>query len=165
MSEATDQAGCDLTAEGMAGWINGYFAACNSGEVDRIAGYFEPDAVHYFPPGMYAGPFRGARTIGERWHAAVVNGGSYWTADQVITDPATRRAVIEWTHFKRKAGIMLRGDEWYTFSGRGLIGEIRAYYAAPQGESLNVLELGGYDYAALGYPMSAPPLDEPGGAR
>lgn len=161
MSEATGQAGCALTAEGMTAWIGDYFAACNSGDVDRIAAYFEPDAVHYFPPGMYAGPFRGARTIGERWHAAVTAGGSYWTVDQVITDPATRRAVIEWTHFKRKAGVMLRGDEWYKFSERGLISEIRAYYASPQDQSLPVLEIGGYDYAGLGYPMSAPPLAEP----
>ena len=167
MSEATGRAGCDLTAEGMTAWINDYFAACNSGDVDRIAAYFEPDGVHYFPPGMYAGPFRGARTIGERWHAAVTEGGSYWTVDQVITDARTRRAVIEWTHFKRKAGVMLRGDEWYKFSERGLIQEIRAYYAAPQDQSLTVLEIGGYDYAGLGYPMSAPPLaerpDEPAG--
>jgi hypothetical protein len=113
---------------------------------------------------MYHGPFRGARTIGERWHAAVTNGGSYWTVDQVITDPATRRAVIEWTHFKRKAGVMLRGDEWYKFSERGLISEIRAYYASPQDPSLPVLEIGGYDYAGLGYPLSAPPLDRENGA-
>ena len=160
MSEAPERAGCDLTAEGMTAWINDYFAACNSGDVDRIAACFEPDGVHYFPPGMYAGPFRGARTIGERWHAAVASGGSYWTVDQVITDPATRRAVIEWTHFKRKAGVMLRGDEWYKFSERGLISEIRAYYASPQDSSLKVLEIGGYDYAGLGYPLSAPPLDD-----
>lgn len=65
MSEATGQAGCDLTAEGMTAWINDYFAACNSGDVDRIAAYFEPDGVHYFPPGMYAGPFRGAHDISD----------------------------------------------------------------------------------------------------
>jgi hypothetical protein len=144
----------------MTDWIHGYFAACNSGDVDRVAAYFEPDGVHYFPPGMYQGPFRGARTIGERWHAAVTNGGSYWTVDQVITDPSTRRAVIEWTHFKRKAGVMLRGDEWYIFSERGLIAEIRAYYASPQDPALTALEIAGYDYAGRGYPLSAPPLAE-----
>jgi hypothetical protein len=36
----------------------------------------------------------GARTIGERWHAAVTDGGSSWTVDQVITDPPTRRAAF-----------------------------------------------------------------------
>lgn len=78
----------------MTAWISDYFAACNSGDVDRVAAYFKPDAVHHFPPGMYAGPFRGARTIGERWLAAVVNGGSYWTVDQVVAGPPARRAVI-----------------------------------------------------------------------
>jgi len=56
---------------------------------------------------------------------------------------------------------MLRGDEWYKFSERGLIQEIRAYYASPQDASLPVLQIGGYDYEGLGYPMTAPPLAEP----
>ena len=51
--------------------IRDYFAACNTGVPERIAEYFEPDGVHYFPPGMYGGPFRGAMEIGRRWQAAV----------------------------------------------------------------------------------------------
>jgi len=145
-----------LTAAGMETRIRDYFAACNSGVVERIAAHFEPDAVHYFPPGMYEGPFRGALTIAKKWNQAVANLGSYWTVDQVICDPSTHRAVIEWTHFKRKQNVMLRGDEWYVFSARGLISEIRAYYASPQETSLKALELGGYDYAGRGYPMKAP---------
>lgn len=138
--------------------IRDYFEACNSGEPERIARYFEPDGVHYFPPGMYGGPFRGALEIGKRWQAAVQNLGSYWTVDQFIGEPESRRAVIEWTHFKRKAGQVLRGDEWYVFSERGLIQEIRAYYASPQDRGLAELELGGFDYAQRGYPLAAPPL-------
>lgn len=145
-----------LTSQGMEARIRHYFDDCNTGDVERIAAHFEPEAVHYFPPGMYEGPFRGARTIGARWRAAVQNLGSYWTVDQVLCDPAQRRAVIEWTHFKRKQGVLLRGDEWYEFSERGLIAEIRAYYASPQDPSLRALELGGFDYAARGYPMKAP---------
>ena len=145
-----------LTAEAMERRIRDYFEACNSGVVDRIAAHFEPDAVHYFPPGMYQGPFQGGETIGQRWKAAVETLGSYWTVDQVICDPVTRRAVIEWTHFKRKSGVILRGDEWYIFSPSGLIQEIRAYYASPQDASLQALELGGFDYAGRGYPMKAP---------
>ena len=145
-----------LSAAGMEKRIRDYFAACNSGLVEDIAVHFEPDAVHYFPPGMYEGPFRGALTIAKKWNQAVEKLGSYWTVDQVICDPPTRRAVIEWTHFKRKQGVILRGDEWYVFSPRGLILEIRAYYASPQDASLKALELGGYDYAARGYPMKAP---------
>ena len=145
-----------ISATGMEQRIRDYFAACNSGVVERIAAHFEPDAVHYFPPGMYEGPFRGALTIAKKWNQAVEKLGSYWTVDQVICDPVTRRAVIEWTHFKRNQGVILRGDEWYLFSPRGLISEIRAYYASPQDASLKALELGGYDYAGRGYPMKAP---------
>jgi len=147
--------GAALTAQSMESCIRAYFAACNTGEVERIASYFEPDAVHFFPPGMYGGPFRGAYTIAQKWHDAVNQLGSMWTVDQVLCDPPTRRAVIEWSHFKRRAGVLLRGDEWYVFSSRGLIEEIRAYYAAPQDASLQRLELGGFDYAGRGYPTSA----------
>ncbi len=145
-----------LTAESMEARIRRYFDDCNAGDLERIAAHFEPEAVHYFPPGMYEGPFRGARTIAAKWRAAVQNLGSYWTVDQVICDPSRRRAVIEWTHFKRKQEVTLRGDEWYVFSARGLIEEIRAYYASPQDSTLRTLELGGFDYAGRGYPMKAP---------
>jgi hypothetical protein len=145
-----------LTWDSMEARIRKYFDDCNSGDVDRIAANFEPDGIHYFPPGMYGGPFRGGKTIGERWHQAVEKLGSYWTVDQIICDPASRRAVIEWTHFKPKQGTMLRGDEWYIFSERGLIEEIRAYYASPQDPSLKALELGGFDYAGRGYPLAKP---------
>jgi hypothetical protein len=148
--------GAEMTKEGMEKWIRAYFDACNSGDVVRIAAYFEPDAIHYFPPGMYGGPFRGAVTIAERWQAAVRDLGSFWTVDQFIGDPETRRAVVEWTHFKRKSGVILRGDEWYIFSQRGLIHEIRAYYASPQDKSLANLEIGGFDYAGRGYPITPP---------
>jgi hypothetical protein len=144
-----------LDAAAMERLIRDYFAACNSGDPARITPYFEPDAIHYFPPGMYEGPFRGAETIAQKWKAAVETLGSFWTVDQVICDPPTRRAVIEWTHFKRAQGVILRGDEWYIFSPRGLIAEIRAYYASPQDAGLTTLELGGFDYAGRGYPMKA----------
>jgi hypothetical protein len=148
--------GAALTREGIEGWIRDYFAACNAGDPERIAGFFEPDAVHYFPPGMYDGPFRGALTIGRKWQAAVKAFGSVWTVDGIICDPPTRRAAIEWTHFKRSEDVILRGDEWYVFSEAGLIREIRAYYASPQDKSLKRLEIGGFDYAGRGYPLTPP---------
>ncbi len=146
--------GAALTAAGMEAWIRAYFAACNSGDVERIASYFEPHAVHFFPPGMYGGPFRGAYTIARKWHDAVHQLGSVWTVDQVLCDPASRRAVIEWSHFKRGRGVLLRGDEWYLFSSGGLIEEIRAYYASPQDPRLSRLELQGFDYPGRGYTMT-----------
>jgi hypothetical protein len=120
--------------------IRGYFDACNTGDADAVATFFAPGAVHYFPPDMYDGPFRGGETIGAKWSWAVRTLGSRWT---------------EWTHEKTKAGVVLRGDEWYHFDpGSGLIAEIRAYYASPQATGLDRLELAGYPYAERGYAAS-----------
>jgi methyltransferase len=146
-----------LTREGMAALMRRYFDACNAADVDAVAACFVPDAVHYFPPGMYEGPFRGARAIGERWAAAVERLGSIWTVDTIVADPTTGTAVMEWTHFKTFEGTVLRGDEWYVFDPvSGLISEIRAYYASPQDPTLERLELGGFTYADRGYPTAPP---------
>ena len=148
-----------LTHDRMEATMRDYFAACNDGDVERIASFFVEDGVHYFPPGMYGGPFVGGRTIGERWAAAVEELGSVWTVDRVMTDPDNARAVMEWTHFKTTDGTILRGDEWYEFDPEsGLIEEIRAYYASPQDPALDRLELEGFDYESRGYPME-PPID------
>jgi methyltransferase len=146
-----------LTSEGMAALMRRYFDACNAADVDAVAACFVPDAVHYFPPGMYGGPFRGARTIGERWAGAVERLGSIWTVDTIVADPSSGIAVMEWTHFKTLQNTVLRGDEWYVFdSANGLIREIRAYYASPQDPALDRLELGGFPYAGRGYPTAPP---------
>ncbi len=132
--------------------IRDYFDACNTGDATKIAACFTADGVHYFPPDMYDGPFRGGATIGAKWAWAVANLGSHWTVDTCIADPDTDRAVIEWTHEKRALGVVLRGDEWYHFDpDSGLIREIRAYYASPQATGLARLELGGYPYEERGY--------------
>jgi ketosteroid isomerase-like protein len=146
-----------LTPEWIEAVIREYFSACNDADPERIAACWVDDGVHYFPPGMYEGPFRGAETIARRWVGAVENFGSMWTIDQLIVDAASGRAVIEWSHFKTKQATLLRGDEWYDFSpSSGLIREIRAYYASPQDPSLTRLELGGFDYAGRGYQVEQP---------
>jgi methyltransferase len=143
------------TAARMERAIRGYFDACNSGDPEAVAAYFTPTATHYFPPGMYGGPFRGGAEIGARWAASVARIGSRWSVDQVICDPDTHRAVIEWTHVKSTDGVVLRGDEWYVFdAASGLIDEIRAYYASPQDTGLTRLELQGFPYAERGYPRA-----------
>lgn len=153
-----DQSLRGLKMQRMDQLIRRYFDGCNEADEMKMRECFTPDAVHYFPPGMYEGPFRGAAKIAEKWMAAVADVGSYWTVDQIITDPETGRAVIEWTHFKTKQGKMLRGDEWYVFDpASGLIKEIRAYYASPQDAGLERLELGGFDYVHRGYPSAPPP--------
>jgi ketosteroid isomerase-like protein len=137
--------------------VERYFEACNHGDVAAIAACFTEDAIHYFPPGMYGGAFRGGRAIGERWVQARQHLGSRWVLERVAVDAETDTAVAEWTHYKTKQGKALRGDEWYEFDERsGLISEIRAYYASPQDADLERLELAEFDYPGRGYSLEAP---------
>lgn len=138
----------------MEALVRRYFDGCNEADVQKMVACFVPDAVHYFPPGMYGGPFVGARTIAERWAQAVDTLGSCWSVDSFIGDADRGIAVIEWTHFKQFDGKVLRGDEWYVFDPEsGLISEIRAYYASPQARELDRLELGDFSYGDRGYAM------------
>jgi methyltransferase len=134
--------------------VRDYMDACSSGQVDEIERYFSVDAVHFFPPDMYDGPWRGGRLIAQRWADAVRDRGSSWTVDAIAVDEVRRTAVSEWTHFKGNDGVILRGTEWYEFDDEGKIHEIRAYYASPQDRALDRLELGGFEYAARGYPLT-----------
>jgi len=147
----------DTTAAGLETTIRTYFEGCNEANAAKIMACMEPDAVHYFPAGAPQGTFVGAQAIADGWLRAVANLGSIWTIDRIIVDAPRREAVIEWTHFKPKQGIHLRGDEWYVFSGQGLISEIRAYYACPAATGpVRTHELADFRYAALGYPLSPP---------
>ncbi len=147
----------DVTAAGLEATIREYFDACNSGDAAWISACFEPDGVHYFPAGAPQGTFVGAQAIGAGWATAVKNLGSIWTIDRIIVDAPRLEAVIEWTHFKPAQGVYLRGDEWYVFSKRGLIREIRAYYSCPpDAKEKRNHELGNFDYQGLGYPMTPP---------
>jgi hypothetical protein len=146
----------DVSAAGLETTIREYFDACNAADPQAIASYFEPDGVHYFPAGAPQGTFSGADAIGAGWVKAVANLGSIWTVDRIVVDATKLEAVIEWTHFKPKQGVYLRGDEWYLFSPRGLIREIRAYYACPPAGEIRNHELGNFDYRGLGYPLTPP---------
>jgi hypothetical protein len=137
--------------------IRKYFEGCNESSYDKMVSCFIPNAVHYFPPDMYDGPWKGASKIANGWIEAVKNIGSYWTIDNLIVDPEKDEAVIEWTHFKTKSGITIRGAEWYLFDKKsGLIKELWAYYASPQDKQLKNLELKGMDYTGRGFPKSPP---------
>jgi methyltransferase len=149
--------GHDAKRAHMRELITRYFDACNAADADGVARCFVPDAVHYFPPGMYGGAWRGARLIGERWAESVATRGSAWTVDRIVCEPESGQAVIEWTHYKTRDGTVLRGDEWYLFDpDTGLIAEIRAYYASPQDPSRQRLELDGFDYQGRGYHLESP---------
>ncbi|MDE0514169.1 MAG: nuclear transport factor 2 family protein [Gammaproteobacteria bacterium] len=146
-----------LDAAAMEAVMREYYDGCNEADREKIVRCFTPDAVHYFPPGMYEGPFRGAEKIAERWQQAVEKFGSCWTIDALLVDADKAEAVIEWTHFKTYQGTVLRGAEWVVFDREtGLMREIRAYYASPQATDLERLELGGFDYEQRGYEMTSP---------
>lgn len=145
-------------AKHMDDLIRRYFDGCNEADVEKMTACFVPDAIHYFPPGMYNGPFKGAQAVAARWQQMVGTIGSYWTVDTLLIEPLTWKAVMEWTHFKTKQGSILRGIEVYEFDQQtGLISEIRAYYASPQTPELPRQELAGFDYSERGYPMAPPP--------
>lgn len=142
----------ELSPARMEAQIRRYFAACNAGDHDALVSCFTRDAVHYFPPGLPDIPWRGADVIASKWVWCVENLGSQWTIEKILCSSTAPEAVIEWTHWKRKANTALRGDEWYVFDREtGLISEIRAYYASPADSSVPIAELAGFDYRARSY--------------
>jgi len=142
----------EITPAYMEAAIRCYFDACNAGDYEALVSCFTPDAVHYFPPGLPEIPWRTADVIARKWVWCVENLGSQWTIEKILCSSSAPEAVIEWTHWKRKANTALRGDEWYvfdTYSGR--IREIRAYYASPADSSVPISELRDFDYRGRGY--------------
>lgn len=137
--------------------VRRYFAGCNDGDARKIASCLTDHATHYFPPGMYGGPWRGAELIAENWCSMVARIGSVWALEQVMISPDGSIGAAEWTHYKTVDGTVLRGDEWYVFDGKtGRIDEIRAYYASPQQLTGGRAELEGFDYATRGYSIRQP---------
>jgi ketosteroid isomerase-like protein len=150
----------DTSAAGLEATIREYFDGCNEADAKKMMACFTADAVHYFPAGAPQGTFSGAAAIAAGWVAAVRKFGSIWTVDRIVVDAEKREAVIEWTHFKPKLGVYLRGDEWYVFATNGLIAEIRAYYACPTAtDATRSHELGDFAYEKLGYPMKPPAVE------
>ena len=137
----------------MTACVRRYFDACNQADREMMYSCFADDVVHYFPPGV-GGPYIGKQAIADLWIDSVRVNGSRWTIDRIVT--GDREAVIEWTHFKPCIGERIRGAEWYEFNERGLITEIRAYYAAPRDTGRRVNELEGFPYSEKGYAATEP---------
>jgi hypothetical protein len=144
--------------------ILAYYTACDARDPERIAAFFAPGAVHYFPAGdtfpdgtpqrAFVGPDAIGRGFSEGFQGA---GRAFWKLDHLLVDEARREAVIEWSNFKPGLGpdVRLRGTEWYTFDEAGLITEIRAYYACPPAARDATYELGDFDYRKRAYSLSA----------
>ena len=143
-----------LSADQMERIIRRYYDGCNAADVSKMAACFTAEAVHYFPPGMPGGPFRGAHAIAESWKRVVLKAQARWTIDALLLDPDSARAVIEWSNFTQGRNALVRGTEWVEFDrDSGLIREIRAYLAAPLPRDLERAQLEGFDYVGRGYPV------------
>ena len=146
-----------ITPQYMEAAIRRYFDACNAADHEALMDCFTEDAVHYFPAGLPEIPWRGARTIADKWVWCAHELGSKWSIEKILCSSSEPEAVIEWTHWKRKFGKALRGDEWYRFDpATGKIAEIRAYYAAPADPDVAINQLAAFDYAGRGYRLKAP---------
>ncbi|MBL6752567.1 MAG: nuclear transport factor 2 family protein [Nevskia sp.] len=149
------EARISLSKRGMQNWVRAFLAACNAGDAARIAGYFEADATRYFPIGRHGRPCQGAQEIGRRIAAAVKQHACVWTFDQMLCEPDSRRAVLEWSMVGNTRPGVLRGTDWYQFSQCGLIQELRTYFAAAPDPAQAAAELQEFDYAGHGYAAGA----------
>lgn len=136
--------------------VRAYYESCNQANTEGMLATLAPEAVHYFPAGAPQGTFWGARAIANGWRSAVSRLDSRWTIDHLLVDETANEVVVEWTHWKPRQGVHLRGVEICRFDREGLISEIRAYYAAPASDPPDINELGEFDYAASGYAITAP---------
>jgi len=136
--------------------IRRFYDGCNEANAEKMRSCLAPDAVHFFPAGAPQGRFDGAEDIIEAWKKSIAENDSRWTIDRMLIDDSLGEAVVEWTHFKPRLGVYVRGDEWYRFGKDGRITEIRAYYACPTAAEPQVHELGGFDYVQRGYATKPP---------
>ena len=108
-----------------------YVDGCNEANVKKVMSCLTSDAIHYYPPGMYGGPWRSAARIAEGAKHAAASLGSHWVLDQTTVVPDRNRAVAEWTHFKTKEGKVLRGAEYTTSTTRPALSRSYAHTTLP----------------------------------
>jgi len=127
--------------------IHSYYEALNTGDAERIAQHFTPDAVHYY---TRMAPHRGARTIGDHTRMAVETLAGRWYVENGIEQDD--QACIEWTMTWRdpKSGEprLDRGTEWFRFRDRR-IAEVRAYFHSNHKNRSG--DLMGFDHAGRGH--------------
>lgn len=140
--------------------VRAYFEACNAADAERFVKLFEPNAPHFLPKGMF-GPIYGPENLAAQWKKDVDGLGASWTIDNLMVDPEAGQATAEWTAFKPGAGKAFRGVDLFHFSERGLISEVRVYYATPRNEHIGINELGGFPYEERGWPLPDYPITVP----
>jgi ketosteroid isomerase-like protein len=128
--------------------VKAYYRDLNTGDPDRVARHFHPDAHHYY---TRLGPNRSAREIGEQTEQGVKHLDASWHIEQAIE--SGDEVVIEWTMLwrdPRHDGVkrLDRGTEWFSVRD-GLIAEVRAYHHSDAKNRRG--DLLGFDHAGRGY--------------
>ena len=123
--------------------VRAYYEDLNSGDADRVARHFTPDAVHYY---TRREPHVGARAIADNAVLAVTHLNAVWTCEHLVA--SDDEVAIEWTmafdHPRTGERLLDRGAEFFAMRD-GLICEVRAYYNERGGE------LRGFDHAGRGH--------------
>jgi ketosteroid isomerase-like protein len=123
--------------------VRAYYEDLNSGDADRVARHFTPDAVHYY---TRREPHVGARAIADNAALAVQHLHAVWTCEHLVA--GEDEVAIEWTlafdHPRTGERLLDRGAEFLAMCD-GLICEVRAYYAERGGD------LRGFDHVARGH--------------
>jgi ketosteroid isomerase-like protein len=128
--------------------VRAYYAALNTGDVDKVAQHFTPDAHHYY---TRLKPQRSGREIGELTEQGVKFLDASWHLEHGIE--SGNEVVIEWTMLWRdprhdNVQRLDRGTEWFRIEN-GLIAEVRAYHHSDaKNRSGDLLE---FDHAGRGY--------------
>jgi ketosteroid isomerase-like protein len=128
--------------------VKAYYRDLNTGDPEKVARHFHPDANHYY---TRLGPNLSGRAIGETTELGVKHLDGSWHLEHAIEQGD--EVVIEWTMLwtdPRHGGErrLDRGTEWFIVRD-GLIAEVRAYHHSDQKNRQG--DLLGFDHAGRGY--------------
>ena len=128
--------------------VKAYYRDLNTGDAEKVAGHFHPDAKHYY---TRLGPHRSAKEIGEITEQGVKHLDGSWHLEHAIEQGD--EVVIEWTMLWRdprhdNAQRLDRGTEWFRIED-GLIAEVRAYHHSDEKNRQG--DLLGFDHAGRDY--------------
>ncbi len=128
--------------------VRAYYRDLNTGDRERVASHFTPDADHYY---TRLGPHRSNGEIGEVTRQGVELLDASWHLEHGIE--SGDEVVIEWTMLWRdprrdNVARLDRGTEWFRIED-GLIAEVRAYHHSDAGNRSG--DLLGFDHAGRGY--------------
>jgi ketosteroid isomerase-like protein len=128
--------------------VRAYYRDLNTGDPEKVARHFQPDANHYY---TRLGPHQSARAIGELTEQGVKFLDASWHLEHAIEQG--NEVVIEWTMLwcdprKQNERMIDRGTEWFVVRD-GLIAEVRAYHHSDaKNRQGNLL---GFDHAGRGH--------------